>query len=230
MMNEMNPILHTIRQGDTLYNLAIQYGTTVEDIINTHNKYKENKNIAAYVYQRGKMNDSKQKITQEFREEEFIDNYNSYIINQRIKGDKEEVFRTEVIKKFQFPKFDGEKFLGEGVLWSKISHNYDMVFCNRVIYLCDYLEGGLTKSGRNLRMDNPNGGRYHAEEYLDKRYANIVRVKNAILYLVYSKKLNKKFKDILKERKEKMLLLVAKLPSEMIYYKWNKYCLRGKND
>lgn len=28
----MNPILYTIRPGDTLYNLAIQYGTTVEDI------------------------------------------------------------------------------------------------------------------------------------------------------------------------------------------------------
>lgn len=32
----MNPILYTIRPGDTLYNLAIQYGTTVEDIINTN--------------------------------------------------------------------------------------------------------------------------------------------------------------------------------------------------
>ena len=27
-MNDMNPILHTIRPGDTLYNLAMQYGTT----------------------------------------------------------------------------------------------------------------------------------------------------------------------------------------------------------
>ena len=35
-MNEMNPILYTIRPHDTLYNLAIQYGTTVEDIINTN--------------------------------------------------------------------------------------------------------------------------------------------------------------------------------------------------
>lgn len=26
-MNDLNPILYTIRPGDTLYNLAIQYGT-----------------------------------------------------------------------------------------------------------------------------------------------------------------------------------------------------------
>lgn len=35
-MNDLNPILYTIRPGDTLYNLAIQYGTTVQDLINTN--------------------------------------------------------------------------------------------------------------------------------------------------------------------------------------------------
>lgn len=35
-MNDTNPILHIIRPGDTLYNLAIQYGTTVQDIIDTN--------------------------------------------------------------------------------------------------------------------------------------------------------------------------------------------------
>ncbi len=35
-MNDINPILHTIRPGDTLYNLAIQYCTTVENIIDTN--------------------------------------------------------------------------------------------------------------------------------------------------------------------------------------------------
>lgn len=68
------------------------------------------------------------KITQEFKNDEFIDNYNTYIINNGVKGDKAEVFRTSILKKYKFPEFKGEKFLGEGVLWSKISHDYDMVF------------------------------------------------------------------------------------------------------
>lgn len=33
-MNDVNPILYTIRPGDTLYNLAIEYNTTVQDIMN----------------------------------------------------------------------------------------------------------------------------------------------------------------------------------------------------
>ena len=53
MMNEMNPILHTIRQGDTLYNLAIQYGTTVQNIIDTNvalNPYNLRVGQQIYIY------------------------------------------------------------------------------------------------------------------------------------------------------------------------------------
>lgn len=194
--------------------------TAIEEVLAIHKKYKNNERIAAYVFQRGKLNSPEERITQIFKEEEFIDNYNAYIINKEIKGDKEEVFKTNILKNYRYPQYIGEKFVGEGVLWSKISHDYDMVFCNKIIYLCEYLEGGLTKSGRSFRMKNPHGGRYHAEEYLDKRYNNKVRMKNAILYLVYSKVLRENYFKILKERKEKILFILAKIPSEFIYYKW----------
>ena len=35
-MNDLEPILYTIRPGDTLYNLALQYGTTVQEIMDTN--------------------------------------------------------------------------------------------------------------------------------------------------------------------------------------------------
>lgn len=35
-MNNSNPILHIIKPGDTLYNIALMYGTTVQDIVNTN--------------------------------------------------------------------------------------------------------------------------------------------------------------------------------------------------
>lgn len=35
-MNDMNPILHVIQPGDTLYSLAMRYGTTVQNIIDTN--------------------------------------------------------------------------------------------------------------------------------------------------------------------------------------------------
>lgn len=35
-MNDLTPILYTIRPGDTLYNIALKYGTTVQDLIDTN--------------------------------------------------------------------------------------------------------------------------------------------------------------------------------------------------
>lgn len=36
LMDNSNVIVHTIKPGDTLYNLALMYGTTVEEILNTN--------------------------------------------------------------------------------------------------------------------------------------------------------------------------------------------------
>lgn len=156
----------------------------IETIIFYHNKYKKHKkNLWGYVFLRG--HDLNTPFVK-FPEEETIANYNDYIINAGINGDKCEVFYSNILKKYQFDVYKNEKFIGEGYLWSKISNNYDMVFINKVIYLCEYLEDGLTKSGRTLRLKNPLGGRRHAEEYLDGKYSLKVRLKNSILYVVYS--------------------------------------------
>ena len=44
----------------------------IEEIIKIHRKYLENEKIAAYVFQRGKMNEKNKKITQEFKNDEFL--------------------------------------------------------------------------------------------------------------------------------------------------------------
>ena len=52
-MNDMNPILYTIKPGDTLYHLAMQYGTTVQNIIDTNmalNPYDLRVGQQIYIY------------------------------------------------------------------------------------------------------------------------------------------------------------------------------------
>lgn len=52
-MNEMNPILYTIRPGDTLYKLAMQYGITVQSMIDaniTLNPYNLRVGQQIYIY------------------------------------------------------------------------------------------------------------------------------------------------------------------------------------
>ena len=52
-MYNSNPIVHTIRPGDTLYNLAVLYGTSVQDIMNTNvglNPYNLQIGQQIYIY------------------------------------------------------------------------------------------------------------------------------------------------------------------------------------
>ena len=52
-MNNINPIFHTIQPGDTLYTLAMQYGTTVQNIIDTNiglNPYNLRVGQQIYIY------------------------------------------------------------------------------------------------------------------------------------------------------------------------------------
>ena len=52
-MNNINPIFYTIQPGDTLYTLAMQYGTTVQNIIDTNiglNPYNLRVGQQIYIY------------------------------------------------------------------------------------------------------------------------------------------------------------------------------------
>ncbi len=52
-MNNINPIIHVVQQGDTLYDLANMYGTTVQNIINTNpgiNPYNLQIGSRLYIY------------------------------------------------------------------------------------------------------------------------------------------------------------------------------------
>lgn len=61
-----------------------------------------------------------------------------------------EVWYTHCLKEYLFPEFQGEKFLGEDIVWVRMSEKYKMRFFNRVIYISDYLEDGLTNNRASI--------------------------------------------------------------------------------
>ena len=84
-----------------------------------------------------------------------------------IVGDKAEVYYTELLKKYPFPEFDGEKFATESLVWNKIAYDgYKLRFFNKNIYLCEYQADGLSSSGNTLYARNPKQwGLYISQEY-----------------------------------------------------------------
>lgn len=71
------------------------------------------------------------------------------------RGDKAEVFRTDIIRTYPFPVIAGEKFCTEALVWNRIGLTYQFRFFNEGIYTCEYLAGGLSANSFHLRKTNP---------------------------------------------------------------------------
>lgn len=72
-------------------------------------------------------------------------------------GDKVVIYRTDILKKYPFPKFEGEQFLGESYIYNLIDDEFDMLVMNNCIYNFDYQEDGLSQDFRRLYRNNPKG-------------------------------------------------------------------------
>lgn len=72
-----------------------------------------------------------------------------------ITGDMCEVFRTAVLKEYPFPEISGEKFCPEALVWNRIAQKYRLCVFPDIIYLRDYIDGGLTDNIVRIRMNSP---------------------------------------------------------------------------
>jgi len=73
-----------------------------------------------------------------------------------IRGDKGEVFVTEILKHYPYPEIECENFSTEAIIWDRMSHDgYKYIYFNKWICTCEYLDDGLTHQGRDLYACNP---------------------------------------------------------------------------
>ena len=62
-------------------------------------------------------------------------------------GDKAEAYRTELMRRYPFPEFEGENFIRESVVWDRIAcEGYRLRWYNEAIYRCNYIADGLTQN------------------------------------------------------------------------------------
>ena len=135
-----------------------------------------------------------------------------------------EVIRSELFKKYPFPVFEGENFLSEGALWNRVSFTHKCVYINQVIYIANYLEGGLTKSGRRLRVHNPRGGMYTANLNMNRKNYLSKRIKNGLLYTCYGFFAKCSPLDMARHCDSKILMWCCMPVGYLLYMFWkNKY-------
>ena len=181
-------------------------------------KYANRKDIGAFAFLKsdytGKI------LAPQLYKNDYISNVIDYRINSNVKGDQAEVYRTKIFKRFKFPVFEGEKFLGEDYLHINAAYISNTVYINKVIYLCEYMDGGLTKSGRQMRIQNPLGGMVHGSLYFSKRFKLKYRVKGMMLYICYGLFAKKTIKKLYQDVKYIKLFIVICPLGILLYYFW----------
>lgn len=77
-----------------------------------------------------------------------------YVLN----GERAIVFYTDIHKEYRFPEYNGENFMTECVVYNRMAKDgYKMRFYKDIIWVFEYLEDGLTKSGTSIFLKNPRG-------------------------------------------------------------------------
>ncbi|SAK80454.1 glycosyltransferase, group 2 family protein [Caballeronia hypogeia] len=112
----------------------------------------------------------------------------SYIemrFNRGVKGDKAEVYRSDLLRKFPFPEFEGERFLAEDAVWAPLGLEYKMVHVNEIIYVGNYLEAGLTQGGKSYMVKCPNGAIESVRWFMSPKVDMKVRMPMAWRYIAY---------------------------------------------
>lgn len=78
--------------------------------------------------------------------------------NQNISGEFAFVFLTEILKKYLFPVFESERFIGECILYDKLElEGYTLCPLGQVIELCEYQSDGLSNNLNAVMKKNPAG-------------------------------------------------------------------------
>ena len=148
-------------------------------------------------------------IGSEFPSDEMIetqfDIYNKY----KVTGDKGLMFRTEVIKNYKFPVFDGEKFTTEALVYNRIAEKYKMLYINEKIEIKQYHEDGLTAKYNDLLLRNPEGNALYHNERNKHKMTFKEKIFNNAVYYKFCRVANYSFSKMFKESYSKLFFILS---------------------
>jgi len=101
-----------------------------------------------------------------------------------VRGEKCGFQRTEILRQFPYPIFEGEKFIPQSLVWNRIAGQFKTRYVNEALRIYHFSPNSLSTA--SVRIKNPNGTRYYYKELLNfkciiprkhliKNYVNYVR-------------------------------------------------------
>lgn len=127
------------------------------------------------------------------------------------KGDRAEIVRTELVRKYLFPEFENERFLAETHLWySMAKDGYIFRWFDEVIYITEYREDGLTRNISMAYKKSPKGSVYTYNLILSCQKIPIMEQVKAIYnYIVYGRLAGYEMLDLMSQCNKKWLLPIG---------------------
>lgn len=130
--------------------------------------------------------------------------YNTY----KVTGDKKLVYRTALTKKYPYPIFENEKYVGLAYKYYQLDKKYQMLLMNEILCHVEYLPDGSSHNMIYQYYNNPRGFAFYRKELMKLPFANIrFKFRQAIHY-VSSSILSKDW-SFLKSTPKKILTTLA---------------------
>ena len=187
----------------------------VERIVLDYKQIKDKQDICGLGYLKEETNGKI--VGKPYTKDGVADTFVNQRYNKNTFGDKCEVFKTEILKQYPFPEFEGENFVSEATVWCKMSGPYKMIFFNRSIYVCEYQPDGLTASSHKRLFNNPQGAVECYKQLTTKQFRFKLRCKYTIAYIAYSLSAQKTKKQIIEESINKTLTRVLFFAGKCYY-------------
>ncbi|MDT8861106.1 glycosyltransferase family 2 protein [Alkalihalobacillus sp. MEB130] len=101
-----------------------------------------------------------------------------------VTGDKKLVYRTELTKKFPYPLFKDEKYVGLAYKYYKLDEEYELLLMNETLCVVEYLADGSSLNMLNQYRKNPNGFAFYRKELMKLPFATTsFKFRQAIHYV-----------------------------------------------
>lgn len=97
------------------------------------------------------------RLSQEFPLDVKNCGINELSIKYGCNGEFTLIFPTKIAKKYPFPVFEGERFVGENVVYDRINPVCRMILLAEDITICEYQEDGYSQNFNALLQKNPKG-------------------------------------------------------------------------
>ncbi len=124
-----------------------------------------------------------------YPEDVFDSDYIRTRYDQGVYGDRKSALRADLLKKYLYPVFEGEKHIRDSFIWKEIALHYRTRYLNKTLQFIEYQADGLSANPFKMRTGNPQGFAhyfYHDVTRFQKKSRFSVRHDSMVKYIRYS--------------------------------------------